>query len=127
MSPDQEARLTMFVLVGLYFFLVFDALETVATADRVVAYMFMAIMAVMLIGALIVRWAPRAMSLIILVAAILQGFSLGVMLVIGWRDTATAVWLDSFLVVALLYVAKRFRVAADEEPHPLRRRDDPLP
>ena len=46
MSPDQEARLTMFALVALYFFLVFDALKTVVVADRVVAYMLMAIVAV---------------------------------------------------------------------------------
>ena len=37
MSPDQEARLTMFVLAGLYFFLVFDSLQTVVQAERVVA------------------------------------------------------------------------------------------
>jgi hypothetical protein len=112
MSPDQEARLTMFALVALYFFLVFDALRTVAQADRVVAYMLMAVVAVLLIGALAVRWNPRAMSLIALVAAVLQGFQLGVMLILRWRDVATAVWLNSFLVVALLYVSRRFRAAA---------------
>lgn len=101
----------MFVLIALYFFLVFDALQTVVQADRVVAYMLMAVVAVLLIGALAVRWDARAMSLIVLVAAILQGFSLGVMLILQWRDTATAVWLSSFLVVALLYVSRRFRVA----------------
>ena len=36
----------MFALVALYFFLVFDALKTVVVADRVVAYMLMAIVAV---------------------------------------------------------------------------------
>ena len=51
MSPDQEARLTLFVLVALYIFLVFDALQTVVVADRVVAYMLMTIVAVLLIGA----------------------------------------------------------------------------
>jgi hypothetical protein len=112
MSPDQEARLTMFVLVALYFFLVFDALEHVVQAERVVAYMLMAIVSVILVGALVVRWEPRAMSLIVLVAAVLQGFSLGVMLTVQWRDFATAVWLNSFLIVALLYVSRRFRSAA---------------
>lgn len=111
MSPDQEARLTMFALVALYFYLVFDALRTVVVADRVVAYMLMTIVAVLLIGALIVRWEPRAMSLIVLIAAVLQGFGLGVMLILHWRDVATAVWLSSFLVVALLYVSRRFRAA----------------
>jgi hypothetical protein len=113
MSPDQEARLTMFALVALYFFLVFDALKTVVVADRVVAYMLMAIVAVLLIGALVVKWDPRAMSLIVLIAAVLQGFGLGVMLTLHWRDTATAVWLSSFLVVALLYVSRRFRASVD--------------
>ncbi|HUF89606.1 MAG TPA: hypothetical protein VMR66_06460 [Gemmatimonadota bacterium] len=115
MSPDQEARLTMFVLIGLYFFLVFDSLQTVVQAERVVAFMLMAIVAVMLVGALVVKWEPRAMSLLVLVAAVLQAFSLGVMLTLQWRDTATAVWLSSFLIVALLYVSRRFRVAVSDE------------
>lgn len=115
MSPDQEARLTMFVLIGLYFFLVFDSLQTVVQAERVVAFMLMAIVAVMLVGALVVKWEPQAMSLIVLVAAVLQAFSLGVMLTLQWRDTATAVWLCSFLIVALLYVSRRFRVAVPDE------------
>jgi hypothetical protein len=115
MRPDQEARLTMFALVALYFFLVFDALRTVVVADRVVAYMLMTIVAVMLIGALVVRWEPRAMSLILLIAAVLQGFGLGVMLTLHWRDMATAVWLSSFLIVALLYVSRRFRAAVTGE------------
>lgn len=115
MSPDQEARLTMFVLIGLYFFLVFDSLQTVVQAERVVAFMLMAIVAVMLVGALVVKWEPRAMSLLVLVAAVLQAFSLGVMLTLQWRDTATAVWLSSFLIVALLYVSRRFRVAVPGE------------
>lgn len=115
MSPDQEARLTMFVLIGLYFFLVFDTLQTVVQAERVVAFMLMAIVAVMLVGALVVKWEPRAMSLLVLVAAVLQAFSLGVMLTLQWRDTATAVWLSSFLIVALLYVSRRFRVAVSGE------------
>jgi hypothetical protein len=93
MRPDQEARLTMFALVALYFFLVFDTLRTVVVADRVVAYMLMTIVAVLLVGALVVRWEPRAMSLILLIAAVLQGFGLGVMLILHWRDVATAVWL----------------------------------
>ena len=113
MSSDQEARLTMFVLVALYFFLVFDALKTVVVADRVVAYMLMTIVAVLLIGALVVKWDPRAMSLIVMIAAVLQGFGLGVMLIMHWRDMATAVWLSSFLMVALLYVSRRFRAAID--------------
>jgi hypothetical protein len=112
LSPDQEARLMMFALVALYFFLVFDALRTVVVADRVVAYMLMAIVGVLLIGALVVKWEPRAMSLIVLVAAVLQGFGLGVMLILHWRDFATAVWLSAFLMVALLYVSRRFRAAA---------------
>ena len=33
------------------------------------------------------------------------------MLTLHWRDVATAVWLSSFLVVALLYVSRRFRAA----------------
>ncbi|CAN5828182.1 hypothetical protein BH20GEM1_BH20GEM1_15450 [soil metagenome] len=111
MSPDQEARLTMFVLVALYFFLVFDALQTVVVAERVVAYMLMTIVAVLLVGALVVRWEPRAMSLIVMIAAVLQAFGLGVMLTLQWRDFATAVWLSSFLIVALLYVSRRFRAA----------------
>jgi hypothetical protein len=111
MSPDQEARLTLFVLVALYFFLVFDALQTVVVADRVVAYMLMTIVAVLLIGALVVKWEPRAMSLIVMIAAVLQAFGLGVMLTLQWRDLATAVWLSSFLTVALLYVSRRFRAA----------------
>jgi len=112
MSPDQEARLTMFALVALYFFLVFDALQTVAVAERVVAYMLMTIVAVLLVGAVVVKWEPRAMSLIVMIAAVLQGFGLGVMLTLQWRDVATSVWLSSFLTVALLYVSRRFRVAA---------------
>ncbi|HET9332471.1 MAG TPA: hypothetical protein VFQ21_02680 [Gemmatimonadota bacterium] len=115
MRPDQEARLTMFALVALYFFLVFDTLRTVVVADRVVAYMLMTIVAVLLIGALMVRWEPRAMSFILLIAAVLQGFGLGVMLTLHWRDMATAVWLSSFLVVALLYVSRRFRAAVTGE------------
>lgn len=111
MSPDQEARLTLFVLVALYFFLVFDALQTVVVADRVVAYMLMTIVGVLLVGALVVKWEPRAMSLIVMIAAVLQGFGLGVMLTLQWRDFATAVWLSSFLTVALLYVSRRFRAA----------------
>jgi hypothetical protein len=47
-----------------------------------------------------------------MIAAVLQGFGLGVMLTLHWRDFATAVWLSSFLVVALLYVSRRFRAAA---------------
>lgn len=101
----------MFVLVGLYFFLVFDALQTVVVAERVVAYMLMTIVGVLLIGALVVRWEPRAMSLIVMVAAVLQGFGLGIMLTLQWRDFATAVWLSAFLIVALLYVSRRFRAA----------------
>jgi hypothetical protein len=111
MSPDQEARLTLFVLVALYFFLVFDALQTVVMADRVVAYMLMTIVAVLLVGALVVKWEPRAMSLLVMIAAVLQAFGLGVMLTLRWRDFATAVWLSSFLTVALLYVSRRFRAA----------------
>ena len=111
MSPDQEARLTLFVLVALYFFLVFDALQTVVVADRVVAYMLMTIVAVLLVGALVVKWEPRAMSLLVMIAAVLQAFGLGVMLTLQWRDLATAVWLSSFLTVALLYVSRRFRAA----------------
>jgi hypothetical protein len=34
------------------------------------------------------------------------------MLTLQWRDFATAVWLSSFLTIALLYVSRRFRVAA---------------
>ena len=113
MSPDQEARLTLFVLVALYFFLVFDALQTVVVADRVVAYMLMTIVGVLLVGALVVRWEPRAMSLIVMIAAVLQGFGLGIMLTLEWRDFATAVWLSSFLIVALLYVSRRFRAAVE--------------
>jgi hypothetical protein len=112
-SPEQEARLTMFALVVLYFFLVSDALETIMIAERVVAYMMMAIVAVLLIGALVVKWDPRAMSLIVMIAAVLQAFGLGVMLTLHWRDTTTAVWLSSFLVIALLYVSRRFRAAID--------------
>jgi hypothetical protein len=112
MSPDQEARLTLFALVALYFFLVFDALQTVVVADRVVAYMLMTIVGVLLVGALVVKWEPRAMSLIVMIAAVLQGFGLGIMLTLQWRDLATAVWLSSFLTVALLYVSRRFRAAA---------------
>lgn len=115
MSPRTGALLLTIPVFALYFYLLGEFEPPLPIADRVAAWMLYAILAVMLIGMLAVRLEPRGMSYVFMLAALLQTFSMFLMLLLEWQALETVVYLNVLLVLSLLLVSWRFRNVANFE------------
>ncbi len=115
LSPRTGALLLTVPVFALYFYLLGEFESPLAIADRVAAWMLYAVLAVMLIGMLAVRLEPRGMSYIFMLAALLQTFSMFLMLLLEWQTLETVVYLNVLLVLSLLLVSWRFRNVANME------------
>jgi hypothetical protein len=114
LSPRTGALLLTVPVFALYFYLLGEFEPPLPIADRVAAWMLYAILAVMLIGMLAVRLEPRGMSYVFMLAALLQTFSMFLML-LEWQELETVVYLNVLLVLSLLLVSWRFRNVANLE------------
>lgn len=112
MRPLTLAHTLVIPVIGLYLYLVRGFDPPLTDPERISAWMLYAILGMILIGMVGVRLDPKGLSYVFMLGALLQTFSMFLMLMVGWRTPEAVIFVNVVLIVALLTVAWRFRAAA---------------
>ncbi|MGH7549408.1 MAG: hypothetical protein ACREK3_01480 [Gemmatimonadota bacterium] len=110
------SRLLLVPVFGLYVYLILDSTPPINQSDRIAAYMLYMIVGMLAIGAIAVRLRAVPMTILCLLAALLQTFAMMLMLLIGWRPDEAVVFVNVLLILSLLFVAWQFRHDARSGP-----------
>lgn len=110
--PLTLAHTLVIPVIGLYLYLVRGFDPPLTDPERISAWMLYAILGMILIGMVGVRLDPKGLSYVFMLGALLQTFSMFLMLIVGWRTPEAVIFVNVVLIVALLTVAWRFRAAA---------------
>ncbi len=110
------SRLLLVPVFGLYVYLILDSTPPINQSDRIAAYMLYMIVGMLAIGAIAVRLRAVPMTILCLLAALLQTFAMMLMLLIGWRPDEAVVFVNVLLIMSLLFVAWQFRHDARSGP-----------
>jgi len=104
-----QTRLVLLAVLGLYAWIVYDLSRgwVMQTDDQLIGFMLLSVVAVILFGAWAVRLRPSAMYYVFLVATLLQAFAMIPMLVVEWRPTREVLYLNSLLLMSLVFLAYR--------------------
>jgi hypothetical protein len=97
--------LYMIPLFGLYAYVINDALSG-DFVDRVGGALMAAIVVVVVVCGILTRMRAAAMYYVFLQAAVLQTFTMMMLILLGWRTLNTTMFITSFLIVGLLLVAR---------------------
>lgn len=111
-KAPAEARLLVVPVLALYIYLILDLVPPTNPVDRTAAYLLGVIAVVVMVGSIAVRLRAAGMVFVFLVAAILQAFTMLVLLVMEWKTTGAVVFISFLLIMSHLLVAWRFRRAA---------------
>jgi hypothetical protein len=103
--------LYMIPLFALYAYVIRDSFGG-DYVDRVGGFLMLSIVVVILVCGILTRMRAAAMYYVFLQAAVLQTFTMMVLILMGWRSLNVTMFITSFLIVGLLLVARVCRRVA---------------